>query len=178
MTTPSDCIEIIKSRRSVRTFAPWDVTEEDLHAILETAFCAPSANNARPWHLVVVRDREVRARLADLHAYSGFVAGAPVVVTVCGDRQRSPDHWVEDCSAAAQNMLLAAHALGLASCWIGVRANDEAQQGFLRRVLELPEHIGVIALLPIGHPGSTPSPRPVIIPPSRLHFERFGRPQA
>jgi nitroreductase len=169
-------IEVIKGRRSVRSFTRKNVSEEMLRQVLQAGFCAPSANNTRPWHVVVVRDPAIKTKLADTHIYSGFVSAAPVVLVVCGDRKVSPDYWIEDCSVFSQNLLLAARGLGLATCWVSVRqGGSDRYENYVRKVLGLPEDLRVLNLIPLGHPAEEPMPRAAIIPPRRVHYDKYGQ---
>lgn len=163
----------IEQRRSVRAFARTPVPQELLDQVLEAAVSAPSANNGRPWHIVVVRDEPTRRRLAAVHQWAGFAAQAPVNLVMCGDRRLSETFWIEDCSAAVENMLLTAHAVGLASCWIAIRDDTDDNQQAVRAMLGIPEHVGVLALLPLGYPQSPPTPRAARPAGPHVHLERW-----
>ena len=167
--------EAIKARRSVRSFERKDVPEDFIKQLMQAAFCGPSANNARPWHIVVVRDQATKAKLADTHLYSGFISGAPVVLVVCADKKLSPEYWIEDCSIASQNLLLAAHGLGLGTCWVAVRQGaSERYEDYVRKALELPENFRVLCFIPLGYPAEEPLPRAAVVPPRRIHRDKFG----
>ena len=169
-------IQAIKGRRSVRSFSRKSLPEELLQQVLQAGFCAPSANNARPWHVVVVRDPAIKGKLADTHLYSGFVSTAPVVLVVCGDRKLSSDYWIEDCSAFSQNVLLAAWGLGLATCWVSVRqGGGGTYEAYVRKVLGLPENLRVLNLIPVGYPAEEPMPRAALVPPRRVHRDSYGQ---
>lgn len=105
-----DIFEALFTRRSIRKYTQEDVSDEDLNILLKAAMLAPSASNRQPWHFVVVRDPEVRAALAGRHPYAKMAADAPVVIVVCADlnEEKTPGFWVQDCSAATQNLMLAA----------------------------------------------------------------------
>src|SRR3990172_6512408 len=170
-------MEVIKGRRSVRSFSRKSVPDEVIRQLLQAGFCAPSANNARPWHVIVVRDPATKAKLADTHIYSGFVSNAPVVLVICGDKKLSPDFWIEDCSAFTQNILLAARSLGLGTCWVSVRqAAGDRFESYVRKVLDLPEHLRVLNLVPVGYQEEEPMPRAALVPPKRVHYDKFGQP--
>ena len=155
-----DVMEAIKGRRSVRSFTGDPVKEEDLQEILDAARYAPSAGNLQPLELVVVKDPEVKQRLARASHGQDFVAEAPVVVVVCADvsrtaptyGQRGSDLYViQDTAAAAQNIHLAAHALGYGTCWVG--AFDD---GAVADVIGASEGVLPLALIPIGRPAGSP----------------------
>ena len=117
-----DALQAISTRRSIRAFTPEPVSEEDLDTVLRAAMAAPSASNEHPWRFVVARDRAMLGRLSKATPFAGPLAGAPVGIVVCADQKvlRHKGFWVIDCAAAIENMLLAAHAIGLGGLWMGV----------------------------------------------------------
>lgn len=144
-------------RRSIRAYTDAPVSQAAVDALLHAAMAAPSANDVRPWAFLVVRDPERRRLLAETHQWSQMCADAPVVIVVVGDPAAS-DYWVQDCSAATENLLLAAAALDLGSVWVGVYPRAE-RETHVRRVLDIPERLRVLCLLPVGHPAETKPPR-------------------
>ncbi len=153
----------IADRASVRSYRSDPVAEEDIQTILEAALHAPSADNARPWHIVVVRDAAKRSQLSQVHQWASFCAESPVVLAFCADESKSPHWWIEDLSAAVENALIQATALGLGSCWIGVRTAGPDQstrsEQHVRKVLDIPDGIRVLALVTVGYPARRPSPK-------------------
>jgi len=153
----NEVFRTICGRRSVLRFSDAAVSEEQLETILEAGRWAPSYINSQPAEFIVVRDPEVRARMADVLrrvtiSWQGFQQ-APVVLVVAVDAAKDPRHHVEDGAAAAQNMALAAHSLGLASFWAGVYGGADGKGGpeaDLRAVLSIPKGHRIIAVLPIG----------------------------
>ncbi len=113
MTDPK--LDVLMSRRSIRDYVDRDVSREDVEALLRAAMAAPSAGNEQPWHFVVIRRRETMGRIMQAHPYSDMLAEAPVCIAVLAEvaLERHAGYWVQDCSAATMNILLAAHALGL-----------------------------------------------------------------
>ncbi len=164
-------LDLIKSRRSIRKYTAEPVTDEQVQAMLEAAMAAPSANNAQPWEFVVVRDAGLRQQLAATHSWSYMAADAPVVFVVLGDPRRS-DHWVEDSSAATQNLLLAATALGLGGVWVGIYPRAE-REAHVRKALGIPEGKRVLCLVPVGHPAEHKPPR-TQYDPAKVHRDRYG----
>jgi nitroreductase len=168
-------LEAIRERRSVRRYKPDDVRDEDLQTIAEAALSAPSANNQRPWHLVFVRDAATRTALSKVHPWAGFCAQSPVVVVVCGDENASQHWWIDDCSAATENAMVQAAALGLGTCWVGIRGSDERgyeREAYVRQVLGIPSHIRILCAFSLGYPadeGSNRSPGPM----GNVHRERW-----
>jgi nitroreductase len=150
-------IDLIKSRRSIRKYTSEPVTETEVRQLVEAAMAAPSANNRQPWHFVLVRDEAIRAELARTHRWSGMIAQAPLAIAVCGERERS-GHWVEDTSAATENLLLAASALDLGAVWIGIHP-DGGREAYVQRVLSIPKEIGVLCLIALGRPAEHKPPR-------------------
>lgn len=164
-------LSIIFSRRSIRRYASGPVTDEEIKALLEAGMAAPSANNVRPWHMVVVTERRLLAALAEAHPYGKMTAHASLAIAVCGDRDASPHYWVQDCSAATENILIAAAALGLGAVWLGCHPNQD-REAAIRAVLGIPQSIGVLSLVPVGRPAEH-KPARTQFDPSRCHRERW-----
>ncbi len=153
-----ELIQTIFARRSIRRYTAKSVSESDIKAMLEAAMAAPSASNRRPWHFIVVTERQTLDKLARVHPYGKMLFEAPLCIAVCGDKAISPRSWVQDCSAAAENLLLAVAALGLGAVWLGVHPR-ESRVGPIRKVLNLPETIVPLNLIAIGHPAEEKEPR-------------------
>jgi nitroreductase len=149
-------LELIKRRRSIRRYTDEAVSDADVAALLEAAMAAPSADNLQPWEFVVVRDEGLRQQLAETHPWSRMCADAPVVFVVCGHERRS-GHWVEDTSAATENLLLAAAGLDLGAVWVGVYPQSGYEK-HVRRMLSIPRELRVLCLVPVGHPGESKLP--------------------
>lgn len=166
-------LKAIAERYSCRSYTDAPVSEEAVTEIVRAGMRAPSGMNVRPWHIIVVRDPDLRAQLAQVHQYSGFCAQSPVVFAVCGDAQASSHWWQEDCAAAIQNMLMQATDLGLGTCWIGIRGGEERgyeREDAVRKVLEVPDHIRILALISCGHPASPGTPKPAG-PMEQVHYD-------
>lgn len=161
----------IFARRSIRRYTGEPVSEGELRTLLEAGMAAPSASNQRPWHLVTVTARETLAALAAAHPYGKMTADAALAIAVCGDPAVSPRYWVQDCSAAAENILVAASALGLGAVWLGVHPRPEREAG-IRAVLGIPDEIGVLCLIPVGRPAEHPAAR-TQYDPAQDHRERW-----
>ncbi|MEM2028093.1 MAG: nitroreductase family protein [Candidatus Bathyarchaeia archaeon] len=141
-----DVFEAIQKRRSVRAYEPTPIPREMLKKILEAARLAPSAGNIQPWHFIVVTDAEKRRRLAEA-PFAGFLKEAPVVIVGCGNQRASPKWFMVDVAIAMQNMVLAATAEGLGTCWVGSFNEDK-----VRDLLKIPSDYRVVALLALGYP--------------------------
>lgn len=166
-------IDAIKTRRSVRQFTAEPVGDELLRTILACGMQAPSACNEQPWQFVVLRDRKLLAEVGGINPYAGYAKTAPLAVLVAGDTrlEKCQGYWFEDCSACAENMLLAAHALGLGAVWTGIYPLPERVAGF-RKLCDLPQTVIPLALLVMGHPAKTPAPQDRFRP-DRVHRDRW-----
>jgi nitroreductase len=147
-----DAMEAILTRRSIRKYTAQAVSDELIKELLQAAMSAPSAGNQQDWQFVVVRSRQMLDELGKVHPYAP-IGGAPLAILVCGDLQRESHQgfWTQDCAAATQNLLLAAHAKGLGAVWCGCYPR-EARAAGLRKLLGLPEHVVPLALVVIGYP--------------------------
>lgn len=154
-----DALDAIATRRSVRRFTDDALTDEQLDVVLRAAMAAPSASNGRSWRFVVVRDRERLRRLAHATLFAGLVENAAACIVVCADRPtlKYPGFWVIDCSAAIENLLLAAHATGLGGVWLGVHPIAPFRSA-VRRIIEAPATVVVHSMVAIGVPAAVPAP--------------------
>ncbi len=154
-----DTMKAILTRRSVRKYAEQPVSEKTIKTLLEAAMSAPSAGNQQPWCFVVIDDRQVLDSVPEVHPYSKMILQAPLAILVCGDleREKNEGYWIQDCSAATQNLLLAVRAQGLGAVWLGVYPRPNRVDG-LRQLLGLPKHIIPLALISIGYPATEQGP--------------------
>lgn len=145
--------EAIRTRRSIRKFKREAVPQEMVQLILEAAMLAPSAGNQQPWHFLVVTDRLKLDAIPAFHPYAKMLHEAELAIVVCGapEGTKWPDFWVQDCSAAVQNMLLAARDLGLGSVWTGIYPLEDRVEN-MRRLFAIPENVYPFAVVPIGWP--------------------------
>jgi nitroreductase len=148
-----DVISAITERRSIRKYVRRTIDDNIINTIIYAGLCAPSAKDKRPWHFIVIRDEGMLIKIASAGQYTGMIAQAPLCIAVCGDRnvEGTAEFLYQDCGAAAQNMLLCAHALGLGAVWCGVPANS-SQQKALISILDLPVKVMPIALIAAGYP--------------------------
>ncbi|NLY86114.1 MAG: nitroreductase family protein [Tissierellia bacterium] len=144
-------LDAIFTRRSIRKFTGEPIKDEDLKLILKAGFQAPSAHNYEPREYVVVRDKQVLDKIADFHQYAKMLPKAGCGIVVCGDTTKQEDmgFLVEDCSASIQNMLLAAHGLGLGAVWCGLYSRQNLVEA-MSETLNLPKHIIPIGLVVVG----------------------------
>ena len=147
----------IFGRRSIRVYTPGEVDEETVQKLLAAAMAAPSAVAKDPWRFVVVRNRQQLARLAAALANGEMLDSATLAIAVCGDLAAAHDgqlsYLLQDCAAAIENLLLAAHILGLGSCWMGVHPRKQRIKN-LKEILSLPASVIPVACIAIGHPGA------------------------
>lgn len=130
--------------------------KEKVDIMLKAAMAAPSAVNKQPWAFIVIDDRDVLNKLAEVLPYAKMTAEAPMAIVVCGDLAKSLNgefgkYWMLDCSAASENLLLAAEALELGAVWTAIYPEEQRIEN-VRKVLSLPEHIVPFNLIPIGYP--------------------------
>ena len=155
-------IETILARRSIRRFDPTrQISREEAGKLLECACAAPSAGGRRPWHFIVVDDRGLLDKLAEIHPYASMLKTAPLAVIVCGETEREGKQlswWEEDCSAAMQNILLAAEALSLGAVWLGVRHGADGLEGRIGALFSVPAGVAVLGAAAIGSPAETKDP--------------------
>jgi nitroreductase len=166
----------ILGRRSVRTYrAGGPVSQDDIQALLEAAMAAPSAMARDPWRFLVVRERASLAALAELLPHGKMLNEATLGIVVCGDpaqaHRQELSYLLQDCSAAVENLLLAAHLLGLGAVWLGVHPNEDRIVG-IRRRFSVPEEILPVAAIAVGQPAERPEPR-TRFNPDFVHTERW-----
>lgn len=168
-----DVMDALFTRRSIRRFTGEPISEEDLKLLLKAGFSAPSAYNKQPWHFVVVRDHDTLAEIASRHPYAQMLPQAGCGIIVCGDTDKEAEvgFLVEDCSAAIENILLAAHGLGLGAVWCGLHpVTDRA--GVVADILNIPSSVIPVGLIAVGH--SHEKGRPVDrFDESRVHYEKW-----
>lgn len=152
----------IMTRTSIRTFTDQPVSEDLKSALLHAGMAAPSGVNMQPWEFVLIDDREILNELADALPYAKMTAKAPLAIALCGNSDRFLDDedstlWVQDLSAAAENVLLAAHALGLGAVWTCLYPHAD-RMAAATRILRLPERIIPFCLIPVGYPAKLHNP--------------------
>ena len=177
-------LDVIFSRKSVRTYTDQAVSEEQVETLLKAAMAAPTGMNIQPWRFVVVRDQAVKDVLAGPRG--GMIAQAPVVVVVCGETTMmrkpwgEPDaepvemengNWTADCAAATENLLLAAEAIGLGAVWTACYPYDDRMVP-AREVLGLPANVTPYCVVPVGYPGGDDQPKDKW-KPENIHYDKW-----
>lgn len=169
-----ETLEAIFTRRSIREYTAQVVPDELIKQILSAAMQAPSAGNQQPWHFIVVNERTKMDALADVLPFGKMLHTAPLGIAICAglDLTKHPDFWVQDCSAATQNLLLAAHALGLGAVWLGVYPLEE-RVAAVKQILGLPAQVIPLCVIPVGYPASQPMPAEKRYNQTRLHYNHW-----
>jgi nitroreductase len=168
-----DLFEALLTRRSVRDYTDEPVPEEAVERLLRAAMAAPSARNQQPWRFVVVRDRQVLTQMAKVSPNGAMIGRAQVALLICAglDLVKSEGFWIQDCAAATQNSLLAAHAMGLGAVWCGIYPRETRVAG-VRRIFDLPEQIVPFAIVAVGYP-KDPSGAVDRFDPTRVCLDRY-----
>lgn len=168
-----DTLEAIFTRRSIRVYTSQVIPEGLVEQLLRAAMQAPSAGNQQAWQFVVVTKRSQLNALADVLPYGKMLTSAPLCLIVCGDLEieKSKGYWVQDCSAATQNILLAAHALGLGAVWLGVYPRDQ-RVADVRSLLGIPESVVPLCAIAVGYPAEE-KPRTDRYNADRVHYDTW-----
>ncbi len=167
----------ILTRVSVRRYTDEPVDDEEISAILHAAMSAPSGVNKQPWEFIVVNEPELLHKLADTLPYAKMAAQAPVAIVICGNKERmltgvDDNLWEQDCSAASENVLLAAHALGLGGVWTCLYPHQVRIEP-VKKILNIGDNLIPFNLIPIGHPVADHAPMNKWCP-ERIHFNRLS----
>ena len=176
-TDGKDIVENIMTRTSIRQYTDLAISADTIETLLRAGMAAPTAVNKQPWHFVVVTDREKLNGLAVANPNAGMAQKAPLSIVVCGDMKKTLEgparaFWVQDCSAATENILLAANALGLGAVWTGLFPNEERAKA-VRDVVKAPDHIIPLCTIVIGHPAERPQPKDKW-KPENVSYNEFG----
>jgi nitroreductase len=157
----------------VRQFTDEPVSAEQVESMLCAAMHAPSACNQQPWHFIVVDNREQLNAIAGVHPHAQMLKQAPLAIVVCADLtlETCPGNWVIDCSAAMENMLLAAHSMGLGAVWVGIHPVEGRVQD-ISKLLNMPSYTLPLCLAAIGHP-KEPLPQVQRFIPKRIHHNQW-----
>jgi nitroreductase len=151
-----ELFEAIYSRRSIRKYQDRSVSSETINRILGAAMMAPSAGDDRPWHFIVVEGSEAVGSIQSALPHAEMAKGAPLAIVVCADTQveKFPNNWMLDCAAATENLLLAAHGLGLGAVWVAIYSFDDFVAG-ARKHFSIPDTVEPLALVVLGYPAES-----------------------
>ncbi len=171
-------IDCIMTRASVRSYTDEQINDSLVNKILRAGMAAPTAANQQPWQFIVVNEQNLKDSITAAFEYTKMVEKCSFAVVVCGDMDNLfkgdiPDggFWVEDCSAASENMLLAAHALGIGGVWCGIYPLKDREQR-LRSILNLPPNLTPLNVMAFGYPAQPVAPKDKWIP-SKIHYNAF-----
>jgi len=168
-----DTIEAIMTRRSIRKFSDKVISEDLIKTLLEAAMQAPSAGNQQPWHFIIIREKKIFKEIQKFHPYSKMLDEASVAILICGDLnlEKHKNYWIIDCSNAAENILLAAHSLGLGAVWLGIHPRVERSQP-MRVLFELENNIMPHSLIVVGYPAEKKESE-YRYNPLRVHYDKW-----
>lgn len=173
----SAVMENLMTRTSIRAYQDRPVEDEKVEQLLRAAMAAPTAGNRQPWKFVVIKDKQTLKAISGHFNTMKMAEHAPLAIVVCGDMDNTypadgRDYWVEDTSAATENLLLAAHALGLGAVWCGIYPLQE-RVAYLKDLLSLPENIVPLNVVPVGYPAENPKPKDKW-KPENIHYEKWN----
>ena len=168
-----DTLETIFTRRSIRKYKKQPISEKIVHDLLDASFSAPSAGNQQPWHFIVIDERKILNVIHTFHPSAKILKEADKAILVCGDLnlEKFKGYWMIDCAVATENLLLAAHSLGLGACWLGIYPREGRVAG-MRKLFQLPIRIIPFALVSLGYPGEY-KPREDRYNTSRIHHNKW-----
>jgi nitroreductase len=168
-----EAIEILLTRRSIRKYKKKPISKEIVQDLLKVACSAPSAGNQQPWHFIIIDDRNILNVIHTFHPSGKMLIEADKAILVCGDihLEKFKGYWMIDCAAATENILLAAHALGLGACWLGIYPR-EARMAGMKKLIHLPTHIIPFALISLGYPAEE-KPYEERLNTSRIHYNKW-----
>lgn len=170
-------IENIMTRTSIRDFKDTPIEDSKIETLLRAAMAAPTAGNKQPWRFIVINDRYTLNAISDNFHSMSMAKKAPLAIVVCGDLNATfpgdgADYWIQDASAATENLLLAAHSMGLGAVWCGIYPQMQRVEK-LKEMLVLPDDIVPLNVIPIGYPAQDPKPKDKW-KPGNVHFESWS----
>ena len=168
-----DALTVIHNRKSVRKYLDKPVNKEQLEILLRAGMAAPTAGDKRPWEFVVITDPAMLDTLSLATRVTRMLSSAAAAIAVCGNTSIGfkSEVWVQDCSAASENILLAAEAIGLGAVWTGIYLNVEPTK-YVKRVLGLPDEVIPLNIISIGYPTGAEKPKNKW-DPTRIHWEKW-----
>lgn len=173
-----DALEAIRTRRSTKQYTEDPLSQDVLKKLVEAAYCGPSGNNLNPWEFVVVTDRAVLDRLAETHQYCAWLKKAQAAIVIVADSGKSR-YWLEDCSAAAENIWIAATAMGVGVAWSAVHLSDNAdetarREAVVRDAVAVPDNLRAPIVLGLGMPAGKPGERKRPELDQIMHWQKYG----
>jgi nitroreductase len=168
-----DAIEAINSRRSIRKYKKKPIPDSIIKELLKAGMNAPSAGNEQPWHFIVIKQKETMDIIPTFHPHSKMLNEASIAILVCLDinLEKHKHMGIQDCSAATENILIAANATGLGAVWLGIYPREERVNG-LKKLLYIPDNIIPISLISLGYP-SEEKTKNNRYNASRIHYNKW-----
>ena len=164
-------LQAILNRKSIREYSEKEVTQDVIDKLLKAGMAAPSSRDRRPWHFIVVSDKAILENLGSQLRNASCLKGANKAIIVCGDDQLSDNCWFLDCSAAAQNILIAAESMGLGAVWTAVYPYGDRAE-IVNKVFNLQENIHALTIIPLGYPLVKGEPKDKF-DGSRVHYDKW-----
>ena len=161
----------ILNRKSVREYSDKEISQEIIDNLLKAGMSAPSSRDRRPWHFIVISDKAVLENLGDQLKNASCLKSANKAILVCGDDELSDNCWFLDCSAAAQNILIAAESMGLGAVWTAVYPYDDRAE-IVNKVFNLRKTIHALSIIPLGYPLEKGEPKNKF-DASRVHYDKW-----
>lgn len=166
-------MKAILERRSIRKYTEQQVGDEVVKDLLRAAMSAPSAGNERPWHFIVIRNKEILQEIPKFHPHAQMLKQAPLAILICGDLslEKYEGYWVQDCAAATENILITVQEKGLGAVWLGIYPDSDRVEP-MKKIMSLPENIIPFSLISIGFPAEK---REVDdrFDETRIHYDRW-----
>lgn len=163
----------ILNRKSIRKYKDIKVSDEIVEELLKAGMAAPSAGNEQPWEFIVLRDKEIMKKITEVHPYSQMLLNTDVAIVVCGDESKEvfKGFWVQDCSAATENILIAAEDKGLGAVWLGVYPMADRVDE-IKEILNLPSSVIPLSIIPVGYPDEQTEAADRFNK-TRIHYDRW-----
>ena len=152
-------VKEIFERRSIRKYSKLPVSDDDIEKLLKAAMAAPSAGNQQPWEFIIIKDKNILVDITKFHPHSQMLKDAQSAIVVCADldKEKNVGYWVQDCSAATENILIEAQHLGLGAVWLGVYPREDRVKG-LTELLNLPVRVIPLSIVSLGYPDEKKEP--------------------
>ena len=149
----------IFERRSIRKYSKLPISDSDIENLLRAAMAAPSAGNQQPWEFILIKDKNILAGITKVHPYSQMLKEAQLAIVVCADldKEKHSGYWIQDCSAATENILIESQYLGLGSVWLGVYPREDRVKG-IKELLNLPVRVLPLSIVSLGYPAEKKEP--------------------
>ena len=172
-TSDLDTLTTIFTRRSVRKYSDKPISDATVKLLLQAGMSAPSAKNAQSWEFIVIRDKKTLAQIPSFHPFGKHIPDCQVAIVVCGNTklEATKGHWIPDGSNASMSILLAAHSLGLGAVWTTFYPYEDRTAG-IRKLLNLPDHIMPLNIIPLGYPVDKRAYQDRFNP-AKVHYEKW-----